>query len=261
MLYAFDVALQHIEASVVARKERITGSRGTWAGHGEPRNRLLEALSADDWGCVEPLLERVHLTASQTVESPGEASPWLHFPESAIISVVNTLADGRRIEVGTVGNEGMSGLAAWLEAEAGADHTLCRVAGNALRGRAVDVIAMSMRRPAVRRLLSRYAGAYLTLVAQGTACNSIHGLEQRCARWLLMTHDRLADRKLLLTREFLAIMLGVPPAGATLAIRALRAHGLIRASHERIDIIDRAGLERASCECYQRVRDQFDRLA
>jgi CRP-like cAMP-binding protein len=242
---------------VVATNERVPG----WMGHSEPRNRLLEALSADDWGCVEPLLERVSLTVTQVVESAGKASQWLYFPESAIIAVVNTLADGRRIEVGTIGNEGMCGLPAWLESESDCGESLCNVAGAALRARAADIIAVAGRRPTIRRLLSRYAGAYLELVSQGTACNRIHALEQRCARWLLMTQDRVSSGQLLLTRELLAIMLGVPDEGATIAIQALRGHGLIRASRHRIHIMDRAGLERMSCECYQLVRNQFDRIA
>jgi CRP-like cAMP-binding protein len=246
---------------VVARNDRVPGRPGRWAGHREPRNHLLEGLSPNDWTSVEPLLERVNLAVSQTIESPGEVSPWLHFPESAIISVVNTLADGRRVEVGTVGNEGMSGLSAWHEAESDDSHSVCSVAGATLRAHASEIIAVANHQPAIRRLLNRYAGAYITLVSQGTACNRVHGLEQRCARWLLMTHDRLRGSHLLLTRDFLAVMLGVPPEGATLAIRSLRAHGLIRASRRRVDIIDRAGLERMSCECYQVVRDHFGNLS
>ncbi|MDB4906113.1 MAG: Crp/Fnr family transcriptional regulator, partial [Gemmatimonadetes bacterium] len=201
------------------------------------------------------------LAVSQSVVSPGEVSPWLHFPESAIISVVNTCASGRQVEVGTVGNEGMCGLSAWHEADTDDSHAVCCVAGTTLRGRASEFIAVVEHRPAIRRLLNRYAGAYITLVAQGTACNRVHGLEQRCARWLLMTHDRLRDGHLLLSRHLLAVMLGEPIAGATLAIRTLRGHGLIRASLDRVDIIDRLGLERMSCECYQVVRDRFANLA
>ena len=232
-----------------------------WAGHREKRNHLLELLSPHDWSSLEPLLERVELSASETVESPGEVSPWLHFPEASIISVVNTLADGRRVAVGTVGNEGMCGLPAWYEARADESHAVCSSAGPALRGRASDIIAVAAHRPAIRRLLNRYAAAYITLVEQGNACNRIHGLEQRCARSLLMTQDRLPHNPLQLTSDGLAVMLGVPRAGATLAIRSLREHGLIRSSRQQVDIVDRAGLEQVSCECYRVVRDHFARLA
>lgn len=246
---------------MVGRNDGVEGRPGGWAGHREPRNHLLEVLSHSDWTSIEPLLERVSLDVSQTIESPGEVSPWLHFPESAIISVVHTVADGRSVEVGTVGNEGMSGLSAWHEAESDDSQSVCSLAGATLRGRAADIIVLTEYQPAIRRLLNRYAGAYITLVAQGTACNRAHGLEQRCARWLLMTHDRHRGKHLLLTRDFLGVMLGVPPAAATLAIRALRNHGLIRASHHRVDIVDRAGLEQMSCECYQVVRHHFAHLA
>ena len=237
------------------------GSAPEWPGHRAPRNRLLESLSADDWAGVEPLLERVHLTVSQVLEPSSEASPWLHFPESAVIAMVTTFADGRRVEVGTVGNEGMCGMSAWLEAEHDGNQSLCQIAGATLRGRAVDIIAVSARRPSIHRLLSRYASAYLGLVEQGTACNRIHPLERRCARWLLMTCDRLPSAHLLLTPEMIATMLGVPHEGAAIAIQALRGHGLIRASRDRIDIMDRPGLERMSCECYEVVRNQFARIA
>ena len=243
-----------------ARNDGVQGRSSRWVGHCEPRNHLLELLTPIDWASVEPLLERVNLAVFQTVESPGEVSPWLLFPESAIISVVNIMARGRQEEVGTVGNEGMSGLTAWHEAAADDRHSRCSAAGSTLRGRASEIIAVASQRPAIRRLLGRYAGAYLTLVSQGTACNRMHGLEQRCARLLLMMHDRLAGSHLLLTRGSLSVMLGVPAAGATIAIRTLRGRGVIRASRERIVIVDRPGLERMSCECYQVVRDHFANL-
>jgi CRP-like cAMP-binding protein len=245
---------------VGARNDRVQGRSGRWVGHREPRNHLLEVLTPVEWASVEPLLDRVDLTAFQTVELPGEVSPWLHFPESAIISVVNIMARGREVEVGTVGNEGMSGLTAWHEAEADDNHSVCSAAGSTLRARASDIIAVASQHPAIRRLLGRYSGAYLTLVAQGAACNRIHGLEQRCARLLLMMHDRLTGSHVLLTRGSLSVMLGVPTSGATLAIRALRGHGVIRASRERVDIVDRDGLERLACECYLVVRDRFATL-
>ena len=246
---------------MVARNDGVPGQPDRWAGHREPRNHLLEMLSPQDWASVEPLLERVEIAVSETLELSGEVSPWLHFPESAIVSIVTTLADGRRVEVGTVGNEGMCGLSAWHEAESDDSQAICTMAGACLRGRASDLIAATVRRPAIRRLLNRYAGAYITLVAQSMACRRMHGLEQRCARSLLMTHDRMSDGHLRLSRDRLAAMLGVPPAGATLAVRTLRGHGLITVSRDRVDIVDRAGLEQMSCECYHVVRAHFANLA
>ena len=246
---------------MVARNDRVPGPPDRWAGHNEPRNHLLEILSPKDWTSVEPLLERVALAVSETVELPGATSVWLHFPESAIVSVVKTMEGGLRVEVGTVGREGMFGLSGWHDAEPDDNQSICSVAGSVLRARASEMIAVADHQPAIRRLVNRYAGAYIALVAQGTACNLLHGLEQRCARWLLMTHDRLRGGELSVTSESLAGMLGVPPAGATLAIRSLRAHGLIRASHRRVEIVDRQGLERISCECYQVMRAHFARLS
>lgn len=234
---------------------------GNWAGHHAPRNHLLEVLSPSDWASVEPLLERMDLAVSDSIERQGEVSPWLHFPESAIISVVHSLADGRRVEVGTVGNEGMCGLSAWHEAEADESFSVCSVAGATLRGRASEMISLAAHRPAIRRLLNRYAGAYIVLVAQDTACNRRHVLEQRCARWLLMTQDRLPDLHPVLTRDLLAVMLGTASATVMLAIREMSGRGLIRVEGHRVEIIHRAGLERASCECYAVVRAHFAKLS
>jgi CRP-like cAMP-binding protein len=245
----------------VAGNDRMPGQPDRWAGHHEPRNHLLEILSPNDWTSVEALLERVDLAASQTVELPGEVSEWLLFPESAIISVVKTLVGHQRIEVGTVGSEGMCGLSGWYEAESDNSHCACSVAGSVLRARASEFIAVADHQPAIRRLLNRYAGAYIALVEQGTACNLLHDLEQRCARWLLMAHDRLCSSQLMLTHEFLAGVLGVPSESASAAIRSLCADGVIRASHRRVDIIERDGLERMSCECYQVMRTHFARLS
>ena len=218
-------------------------------------------LSPQDWASVEPLLQRVEIELSETLELSGDVSSWLHFPESAIISVVTTLADGRRVEVGTVGNEGMCGLSAWHEAESDDSHAICSMAGACLRGRASDLIAAAARRPSIRRLLNRYAGAYITLVEQGMACRRMHGLEQRCARSLLMIHDRMPDRHLRVTPDLLAVMLGVPAAGATLVVQSLQRRGLITASPDQVDIVDREGLEQISCECYHVVRAHFANLA
>jgi CRP-like cAMP-binding protein len=155
----------------------------------------------------------------------------------------------------------MVGLAAFLGAEASESQILCQIPGTALRTPAPVIAAAGDERPRLRHLLNRYAQAYLTQVAQGAACNRLHGIEQRCARWLLMTHDRV-DRaeSFSVKQEFLAVMLGVRCAGVTVAAGALQDAGLIRYRRGGIRVLDRAGLEAASCECYGIVRRRYDRL-
>lgn len=246
---------------MAARDDAFRRPASAAVGRTTAHNHLLEALSQDDWILIEPCLERVQLGVADRCEHAGENGGWLYFPETAIISVLSTMVDGRSIEVGTIGNEGMSGLPAYLGADTTAGLSSCRVAGAALRVQATALIALAAQRPALQRLLGRYTGAYLVLTAQGTACNHMHGLEQRCARWLLMTHDRIEGDFLPVTREFMGLMLGVSRAGASLAVSALRQHGLVRSNRTGITILDRPGLEFASCECYAIVRKHFDRIS
>ncbi len=224
-------------------------------------NRLLTALAPDDFERLVPHLERVHVVVLQEIAKRGEAFTHAYFPESCVFSLVNRMEDGGGVEAGTIGNEGMAGLAAYLEAEASESDTFCQVGGVSLRLPVTALIAAAAERPGIRRLLNRYVQAYLSLVSQSVACNRLHDIEQRCARWLLMMHDRVVDVDTFpLKHEFLALMLGVRRAGVTTAAGALQDRGLIRYRRGIIRIVDRERLIGASCECYGVVRDQFDRL-
>ncbi len=228
---------------------------------GAVRNRLLAALAPEDRAALAPHLEPVALGVGQVLAGPGEAFAHVYFPETAVLSVIARMADGAGVEVGTVGNEGLAGVSVLLDTEASPNETLAQIPGAALRVPAAAFTAAVDARPGLRRLLHRYAQAYLTQVAQGAACNRLHGIEARCARWLLMTHDRVGGADAFpLTQEFLAIMLGVRRAGVTVAAGALQDAGLIRYRRGGIRVLDRAGLGAAACECYGVVRRQFDRL-
>jgi CRP-like cAMP-binding protein len=155
----------------------------------------------------------------------------------------------------------MAGVPVFLDAETSANDTVAQIPGTASRTPADGFAADVDAHPAFRRLLGRYTQAYLTQVAQTAACNRLHGIEARCARWLLMTHDRVGGaERFPLTQEYLAIMLGVRRSGVSVAASALRDAGLIRYSRGAIRVLDRAGLEAAACECYGVVRRHFDRL-
>jgi CRP-like cAMP-binding protein len=226
-----------------------------------PGNRLLSALSAGDYAVVAPHLERVEMEVNEIVARKGERFTHAYFPVTALISVVNRMSDGTGVEVGTVGNEGMAGIAAYLGVEAMESETFCQVPGVALRLPMAKLLEAAAKLPALSRLLNRYTQAYLTQVAQSTACNRLHGIEQRCARWLLMTHDRVnRGESFPLKQQFLAEMLGVRRAGVTVAAGALQDAGIISYRRGVIRVLDRAGLEAASCECYGVVRQSFDRI-
>ena len=234
---------------------------GLPAGSHIARNRLLAALAPEDYAVIAPHLEPVPLEVHDVLAEAGEAFTHVYFPESGAVSIVTFMADGNGVEVGTMGNEGMAGLPAYLEADASESRTFCQVRGGALRLPVGDLLSITATRPNFRRLLNRYTQAYLSLVAQGAACNRLHTIEQRCARWLLMTHDRTLGAEVLeLKQEFLALMLGVRRIGVTLAAGTLQEAGLIRYRRGNIRITDREGLEAAACECYGAVRKRFDDL-
>jgi CRP-like cAMP-binding protein len=224
-------------------------------------NRLLSLFAPDDFDALESHLEPVTLAIGDVVAAAGEPFQHAYFAESAVFSVIARMADGGAVEVGTVGREGMVGLVIVLGGAASPNVTLCQIPGTALRVTAERLAEAVEARPELRRLLLRYAQGYLTQVAQNAACNRLHGIEARCARWLLMTHDRVGGADAFpLKQEFLAVMLGVRRAGVTVAAGALQDAGLIRYRRGSIRVLDRAGLEAASCECYALVRGQYARL-
>jgi len=226
-------------------------------------NRLIAALaglapSEAEWLTTQ--IEPVELDLGQVIAESNEPFRHVYFPETAVVSIISRMADGA-VEVGTVGNEGMAGVAVFLGADASVNETVAQIPGTAGRIESARFVAGAATRPELRRLLNRYTEAYLTQVAQTAACNRLHGIEARCARWLLMTHDRVGEaERFPLTQEYLAIMLGVRRGGVSVAAAALRDAGLIRYSRGAIRVVDRAGLEKAACECYGIVRRHFDRL-
>ena len=224
------------------------------------RNRLLRVLPPEEYAWLLPQLTTVPLKTKDVLAGANEPFRHVYFIESGVVSVVNHV-EGGMVEVGTVGNEGMAGLSVFLDSGAIPSETFVQVAGEAKRASAQLFADGAGDRTALRRILHRYTQAFLTQVAQTASCNRAHLVEERCARWLLMTHDRVGGADTFaLTHEFLAAMLGVRRAGVTVAAGVLQKAGLIRYSRGKITVIDRKGLEAASCECYAIVRTHFDRL-
>jgi CRP-like cAMP-binding protein len=223
-------------------------------------NRLLGALSPEDLDPLRAHLELVPLTHKQTLSAPSTPIDHVYFPQEGMVSLVQPLDNGAMIEVGMIGNEGLVGVPVLLGADSSPLEAMVQMPGSALRMHASVLRQEVGRRTALLGVLLRYTQALHTQVSLTAACNGRHTLAERLARWLLTAHDRATSDRLPLSHEFLSLMLGVRRAGVTVAVGTLRAAGLIRNTHGRVNIIDRPGLEAASCECYRTVRTEYERL-
>ena len=252
---------QRQSTAVVDGPARLAGGRfvANPSVHGPIRNRLLSGLPAEEFKRIRPHVERVQLEQRDLVFDPEVPITHVYFPETAIISLVSKMKSGGVVEVGTAGCEGMAGLPVFLAGDTSSIQAFAQIPGMAVRMKTEAFVRLAGPPGAFHRMLLRYTQAFLTQVAQTAACNGAHLVEERCARWLLMTHDRAGD-DFPLTHEFLAFMLGVRRAGVTVAMRALQDRHLVQYSRGKVRIIDREGLEAMSCECYQVVRAHFERL-
>lgn len=224
------------------------------------RNRLLAALPADDLEFLVPHLELVQLELHAQLFASELPIRHVYFPETAVISMVSRLKDGRTVEVGTAGFEGMAGLSVFLAQDTSTLDAFAQIAGAAHRMESSTFVRLAAESAPLHRMLLRYSQAFLTQVAQTAACNGTHLVTERCARWLLMMRDRVDSDEFPITHEFLAFMLGVRRAGVTVTLRDLQNAGLIAYTRGRISILDGIALEATSCECYRVVRAHFDRL-
>ena len=203
----------------------------------------------------------VKVAVGETLLENGAAISHVYFPNTGVYSVTNEMRDGELVEVATVGFEGMLGINVFLGDMLAAGRSLLQVPDGALPEMAVGrFLKLSAEPGPFRTAVSRYAQANMLQLMQGTACNALHGLEQRCCRWLLQTHDRVGEDEFLLKHEFLAIMLGATRPRVTKVVGVLQARGLITTRYGRINVIDRKKLERTSCECYEVIAAHFTRL-
>ena len=224
-------------------------------------NRLLDALPAEEYRQVLGATTSAIFGLKQVLLTPGKAIDTVYFPRGAVISLLTTMDDGSSIEIATIGNEGFVGVPVFLGAHGmGArDFYQVQVPGEVVAMEA-KVFLAAARRGRLHDLVQRYTQALFTQVTQQVACNGLHSVEERCSRWMLLTHDRVASDSFPFTQEFLAQMLGVRRASVTVAAGALQHAGFIRYNRGRVTIMDREGLEDASCECYRIMRTEFDRL-
>ncbi len=227
----------------------------------DPRaNRLLAALAPEDLRHLEPHLRAVELRQGEALLEAGEEARHVWFPHDCVVSLVAFLEDGRTAETGTIGREGVVGFVSALGGRRAVVHAIVQIPGTASRVERARFKAAFDARPALRELCLRHAGALIAQVLQSVACNAYHPVEARLARWLLALQDRARRDALHLTHEFLAGMLGVQRSTVTEAVQTLQGVGLIACRRGAVEILDRAGLEATSCECYAVARAQFERL-
>ena len=227
----------------------------------EPRNRVLGALPPDEYALLLMRLEPCAINTLDVLADAERSLRHVYFPETALISVLRRMRDGTLIEAYAVGRDGMVGVPHLLgDPGSPAGTILGEVPGSSLRMPLEELRGMLPELPALAALLPRLALALLDEVQQAVACNSLHTVEQRCARWLLMTHDRVGIDEFLLTHDVLSQMLAVRRAGVTVAAGVLQRAGIITYSRGHVRVVDRAGLEAAACECYGMVRAHGARL-
>jgi CRP-like cAMP-binding protein len=223
-------------------------------------NRILNALTRDEFERLALHLEYVKMPLGEVLCHPNEPITHVYFPNRGAVSLVSTFEDGDSVEVGMVGNEGMFGVCTFLGSIATPLEAIVQLEGDGLRMRANVLKAEFKKGGQLQDLLLRYTQAFIMQVAQGAACNRAHGVDARLAKWLLMSQDRSHSKELGLTHEFMSQMLGVRRAGVTEAASQLKKLGLINYRRGNVSILDREGLEAASCECYPILKKEFVRL-
>ena len=223
-------------------------------------NLILAFLPPDEMEAIRPKLQPVELQQGTVLYEPNWPVEQVYFMDQGMISVVSIMQNGDSIEVGTIGNEGMTGLSVILGVAAVPYRHIVQVAGSARRMSASALMAELKPEGTLPLLLKKYHAAFNTQVMQGMACNGLHSVLQRCCKWLLTTQDRLGSHELNITHEFLAQMLGVRRASVTEVLRPLQDNGLIQASRGRVVILDPKRLADSSCECYGVIRREYQRL-
>ena len=227
------------------------------------RNRLLAALRSADPSAEAQLrqgMESVELALNENVMGPDRPIGHVYFPETGVLSQIMQMRNGAAVEVNLVGSDGMAGLAVYLGSATFPMEVSCSAPGTFLRMRSADFAAEVARNPPLLDVLHGYTQAVLEIRAQAIGCDRFHAVEARAARWLLEMDDRVPQDEFMMTHESLALMLGVRRQTVSAVASHLCQQGLIVYRRGFIEIVDRAGLESASCECYEFIRDEFARL-
>jgi CRP-like cAMP-binding protein len=224
------------------------------------QNRLIAALPPDEAARWLPLLESVDMPLGSVLYESGGTLSHVYFPTTSIVSLLYVMENGASAEIAVVGNEGIVGVSLFMGGESTPSRAVVQSAGRAFRLKANSMKAEFDRAGPVLHLLLRYTQALITQMAQTAVCNRHHTLDQQLCRWLLLSLDRLQGNQLVMTQELIANMLGVRREGVTEGALKLQRAGLISYARGHITVLDRAGLEKRSCECYSVVKKEYDRL-
>jgi CRP-like cAMP-binding protein len=222
------------------------------------RNEILLSLPAEDFGLLRPYLQFVELPVKKTLIVPDEPIRHVYFPDQGVASMLALLEGGGSVEVGMIGRDGMVGIHVLLGVGTVTQECVVQIPGAGWRMEIAAFREAVILSRSLSDTLHRYTMAFLLQVSQTAACNAAHQLNERLARWLLMTHDRTDGDQLPLTHEYLSIMLAVRRSGVTMAAGALQKAGIIKYASGHITILNREALEMSSCECYRTVKEQSD---
>lgn len=224
-------------------------------------NLLLAALPPEVYEQLNEYMEEVSLPPSKILHYPGDTIKYVYFPINCLISVTITMHDGSTVEAGVIGNREMVGINAFMGGtETTQTEYIVQVSGDAVKMKAEPLRKEFNQNKQLRDVLLKYTQAFIAQISQNVACNRLHTIEKRLARWLLESSDRIQLDELDLSQEFISHMLGVRRSGVTETARHLQKKGPITYSRKKIKIVDRQGLEAISCECYETLKDEYNRL-
>jgi CRP-like cAMP-binding protein len=246
--------------SAPAEKGKPASGKAAPARHNPHQNHLLDALPDSDYQRIAPHLELVPMGLGEVIYESGSSMRHVYFPTTSIVSLLYVMENGASAEIAIVGNEGILGISLFMGGETTPSRAVVQSAGHGYRLQAGLIKTEFARFGPTMHLLLRYTQALITQMAQTAVCNRHHSVDQQLCRWLLLSLDRLSSNELVMTQELIANMLGVRREGVTEAAGMLQKAGLIRYQRGRITVVDRPGLEARTCECYQVVRTEFDRL-
>ena len=239
-------------------RRRITPSAPPAAG--AVSNSILAALLATEYECLLPMLEHVTLERGEIIYRADQRIEEVYFPEDAVIAMVDAMEDGRTVEVGIIGREGIVGINIFLGGAVTPDKAIVQLPGGAMRMKSADLRKEVRFGSPLQRLLLSYTRTFLAVISQSVACSEHHSIEQRLARLLLTMNDYAGSRGFLMIQEGIAAMLGVRRVSITDAANKLHADALISYRRGQINGLDRPGLEKKSCECYGFIRKQYEQL-
>ena len=223
-------------------------------------NQLLAALPKAVYESLLPHLKPVSLALGEVIYESDEQMTEVYFPTTSIVSLLYLMANGMTAEIGVVGFEGMLGIAIFLGGDTTPNRAVVQSAGNAYKMKVKTLRDKFELGGPLQLLLLRYTQALITQISQTAVCNRLHSVEQQLSRWLLLSHDRLRSNDLVMTQDLISNMLGVRREGVTMAAQQLKNKGLISYVRGTITMVNRKGLEKAVCECYQVVKTEYDRL-